>query len=277
MRFRLYREYGAMNSAPVFDAFERGVKSLGHEISTGNDGIPVIWSVLWSGKMAGNRLIYENAKKRGLPIVIIEVGNLLRNKTWRLSIDNINGHGIFANDFDLDQKRPEKLGIKLDTVKNNRNSEILIAAQHQKSLQWQGMPSMTLWVEQTVTELRKYTDRKILIRPHPRSPFLVKLPNTQVITPRQLKGTYDDFDINYNFHCVINHNSGPAVQAAIKGTPVICGNSSLAHELTGSIENIENISLPNRENWFLKLAHTEWTVEEISTGLPLSRLLTKMS
>ncbi len=277
MRFRLYREYGAMNSAPVFDAFERGVKSLGHEISTGNDGIPVIWSVLWSGRMAGNRLIYENAKKRGLPIVIIEVGNLLRNKTWRLSIDNINGHGIFANDFDLDQKRPEKLGIKLDTVKNNRNSEILIAAQHQKSLQWQGMPSMTLWVEQTITELRKYTDRKILIRPHPRSPFLVKLPNTQIITPRQLKGTYDDFDINYNFHCVINHNSGPAVQAAIKGTPVICGNSSLAHELTSSIENIENISLPNRENWFLKLAHTEWTVEEISTGLPLSRLLTKMS
>ncbi len=266
-----------MNSAPVFDAFEQGVKSLGHEITKGNDGIPVIWSVLWSGRMAGNRLIYENAKKRNLPIVIIEVGNLVRNKTWRLSIDNINGHGIFANDFDLDQKRLEKLGLKLGAVKNNRKPEILVAAQHQKSLQWHGMPSMNIWVEQTINEIRKYSDRKILIRPHPRSPFSVKLPNTELITPKQLKGTYDNFDIDYNFHCVVNHNSGPAVQAAINGSPVICSSSSLASELSGSFANIENISLPDREKWFLELTHTEWTVEEIRSGYPLTRLLTKIS
>jgi hypothetical protein len=32
MRFRLYREHGALNSVPIFNAFEQGVKSLGHEI-----------------------------------------------------------------------------------------------------------------------------------------------------------------------------------------------------------------------------------------------------
>lgn len=277
MRFRLYREYGALNSGPVFDAFERGVKSLGHEISTGNDGIPVIWSVLWSGRMAGNKIIYERAKKQGMPVVIIEVGNLFRNRTWRLSLDNINGHGVFANDFDLDQNRPQKLGVKLGPIKNNRRPEILIAAQHQKSLQWQGMPAMNLWVEQTVKEIRKYSDRKILIRPHPRSPFSINLPNTQMLLPKMVKGSYDDFDIDYNYHCIVNHNSGPAVQGALHGTPVICHSSSLASKLSKNLPDIENITLPDREQWFLELTHTEWTPEEISTGQPLARLLTKIS
>jgi hypothetical protein len=37
-------------------------------------------------------------------------------------------------------------------------------------------------------------------------------------------------------------------------------------------ENLENPQLPNREEWFLKLTHTEWTVEEIGLGIPLKRL-----
>ena len=55
MRFRLYREYGALNSKPVFDAFDQGVKSLGHEIVTDNEDVSVIWSVLWAGKMMHNQ------------------------------------------------------------------------------------------------------------------------------------------------------------------------------------------------------------------------------
>jgi hypothetical protein len=35
---------------------------------------------------------------------------------------------------------------------------------------------------------------------------------------------------------------------------------------------LENPTLPNREEWFLKLCHTEWTVEEIAQGVPLARL-----
>ena len=46
MRFRLYREYGAQNSRPVFDALEEGLKALGHEIVSNSEDIPVIWSVL---------------------------------------------------------------------------------------------------------------------------------------------------------------------------------------------------------------------------------------
>jgi len=91
-------------------------------------------------------------------------------------------------------------------------------------------------------------------------------------SPVKLNNTYDDFDINYNYHCVINYNSGPPILAAINGTPVITGNSSLAYPVSDTIENIKDPSLPNRDDWFLKLTHCEWTVLELQQGLPIKRL-----
>jgi hypothetical protein len=269
MRFRLYREYGALNSKPVFDAFEQGLKSLGHEVVNTPDGIPVIWSVLWHGRMAHNERIYQTHR----PIVIIEVGNLHRGKTWRVSLNHINSLGEFGNYEDLDSDRPKKLGVNLGAVKENRRPEIMIATQHQRSLQWQGQPPILDWVHSTVKQIRQHSDRKIIVRPHPRSPISLNIPGVEVGLPRQIVGSYDDFDIDYNCHCVVNYNSGPAVQAAIHGTPIICDSSSLAGEISGKFEDIETVELPNREDWFLKLCHTEWTVNEIAQGIPMKRLV----
>lgn len=272
MRFKLYREYGALNSSPVFDAFEEGIKSLGHESVTENEDVAVIWSVLWSGRMRNNRTVYHKFKNLGKPVVIIEVGNLKRGKTWRISLDHINGLGNFGNTLDLDPSRPQKLGVELKPLPEKRRGEILIACQHQESLQWEGMPIMRTWCEQTIAEIRKRTNRRIIVRPHPRSPFTFNVPNILFERPQKLAGTYDDFDIFYNYHCVINHNSGPAVQAAIQGVPVLCDHSSLAAPLSINWENLENPVLPDRTEWFLKLCHTEWTVEEIRKGVPQSRI-----
>lgn len=274
MKFRLYREYGAINSVQVFDAFEQGIRTLGHQITKGNDGIPVIWSVLWQGRMLGNKQIYHTALSRRQPIVIIEVGNLKRGSTWRVSLNNINNLGIFSNTTNLDQNRPDKLGMKLLPVIKNRQSDILIAAQHENSLQWSSQPKMVAWLNEKITEIRRHSTRNIVVRPHPRSPLTGMVSGVRVLQPVKIPNSYDDFDIDYNYHCVINHNSGPAVQAAIRGVPVICDTSSLAADLTGTIENIENISLPLRDEWFLKLCHTEWLVDEIAKGIPLKRLET---
>ena len=276
MRFKLYREHGALNSPEIFNAFEQGLTSLGHKIVETDEDVAVIWSVLWQGRMAGNQQVYKKCKETNTPIIIIEVGNLLRGKTWRLSISNINGLGEFGNSEDLDTSRPKKLGIDLQPVQQHRRGEILIAAQHSHSLQWEGMKPMKVWVEETIDQIRQYSKRRIVVRPHPRSLFPLKIPGIIIDQPQRVPNTYDDFNIFYNYHCVINHNSGPAVQAAIRGVPIICDASSLASQLSGTIENIEKITLPDRENWFLKLSHTEWTVEEISNGIPQSRLINKI-
>ena len=277
MRFKLYREYGALNSPSVFNAVELGLRNAGHEIVTSGEDIAVIWSVLWQGRMANNQKIYQEARRQAKPILIIEVGNLKRNHTWRISLDHINGLGKFANSGELDPDRPKKLGVKLEPIKEIRRPEILIATQHQASLQWQGMPNMATWTKDIVYKLQEHTRRKIIIRPHPRSPFRIDLPGTVMESPQKILGSYDDFNINYNYHCVVNYNSGPAVQAAIHGVPIICDKSSLAGDLGEKIENIENAKLPDRSDWFLKLCHTEWTVDEIQQGIPFSRLIPKIS
>lgn len=276
MRFRLYREYGALNSVEIFNAFSQGIRALGHTEVSSNEEISVIWSVLWKGRMRLNQQVYESAKKHGRPVIIIEVGNLKRGTTWRICLDNINGRGEFANDTELDLDRAKKLGVTLENVKKNRNRDILICSQLPESLQWHGMPPMDTWIKQTVDQIKRYTDRKIVIRPHPRSSVRVNLPDTRLELPRKVLNSYDNFDIDYNYHCIINYNSGPAVQAAIFGSPIICDRSSLAYPVSDRIENIEKISLPDREDWFMKLCHTEWTKEEIAQGFPLNRLLEKI-
>jgi len=277
MRFRLYREYGALNSVPVFDAFEKGLKSHGHESVKSHEDVAVIWSVLWHGRMSSNKLIYDRCIKENKPVIIIEVGNLIRNTTWRISLNHINSLGEFGNLANLDSTRPSKLGVELKPLPEKRRGEILIATQHERSLQWEGMPSMKSWTEQMINEIRKRTNRRIIVRPHPRSLFPLKIPNIMISQPKKIPNTYDDFDIFYNYHCVINHNSGPAVQAAISGVPIICDTSSLAGELSSKLDDIENVQLPDRTDWFLRLCHTEWTVDEIAQGIPLQRLLLKIS
>ncbi len=272
MKFKLYRNYGALNSVPVFDAFASGVSALGHEIVEDQEDVAVIWSVLWWGRMQPNQEIYQRCIKLGKPIIIIEVGNLKRGTTWRISCQHINNFGIFGNNTNIDLDRPKKLGISLRPEATKRRSEILIATQHSRSLQWEGQPSMEQWIKDTIVKIKRHTGRRIVVRPHPRSQIREKFADAVIELPRKIASSYDDFDINYNYHCVINHNSGPCVQAAMNGTPIVCDSSSLAFPVAEKWENLENPQLPDREEWFLKLTHTEWTVEEIAQGIPLKRL-----
>ena len=272
MRFRLYREFGAMNSGPVFDAFERGLMALGHTVVETDSDVDVIWSVLWKGRMESNRAIYESARILNKPIIILEVGSLIRGTTWKVALNHVNALGFYGHETDLDEDRPAKLGLSL---KDNatRKPEILLALQHQDSLQWQHKIPTHDWIEQKIAEIRQYTDRTVMVRPHPRSIIFVPIrKDVHCERPNPVRGTYDSYDIDYNYHCVVNYNSGPSIQAAIHGTPVLCDITSLAYPVSSPIETIDNPVLPDRESWFLKLTHTEWTLDEIATGLPLKRL-----
>jgi hypothetical protein len=272
MRFKLYREYGALNSPPVFDAVEQGLRQQGHVIVNDNEDVAVIWSVLWAGRMRANQQIYQNCINENKPVLIIEVGNLQRGHTWRLSLNNINNLGFFGNHEDLDHSRSKKLGIELKPYLTKRRGEILIACQHQESLQWQGMPAMKDWVADTIKKIQEHTHRRIVIRYHPRSSFPFKQSGVIIERPVRIPNTYDDFDIFYHYHCVINHNSGPAVQAAISGVPVLCDQSSLAADVSIKWSELDQPYVPDRTDWFVKLCHTEWTVEEIRQGIPMIRL-----
>ena len=72
MKFNLWTNHGAMNSTPVFKAFEIGARKLGHDVvHNSTDGVDVIWSVLWYGRMSKNKSIWDNNKKKLKPTIPI--------------------------------------------------------------------------------------------------------------------------------------------------------------------------------------------------------------
>ena len=278
MKIAYFPDQAALNSKPVMDAFIKGCVAAGHlpVPNTYDADAAVIWSVLFMGRMGANRTVYEHFKKQNKPIFVLEVGSLKRGETWKISLNNINRLGAWGNEKDLDFNRPATLALDLQEFRQIRPKTILIATQHERSLQWAGQPPMSTWLQNTIDAVRQYTDIPIVVRPHPRYQFPFKTSQgVSLEVPHKIPNTHDIFDIDYNHHCVINFCSGPSIQSAIAGTPVICDESSLAYPVSMPLESIENPFIPDRTEWFVKLCHTEWTVDEIAKGIPIRRLLEK--
>jgi hypothetical protein len=139
------------------------------------------------------------------------------------------------------------------------------------------MPNLSQWVVETIKEIRKYSDRKIVIRPHPRCPIAPvenQFKNVIKQLPIKRAGTYDDYDIRFdNAHAVVSWTSNPGIRAVINGYPVFTGPNSLAQPVANhTLTDIEIPQMPDRRQWLNDYAHTEWTIQEISKGLPLKYL-----
>lgn len=280
MKIAYFSNQTALQSEPVWRAFLEGMKLLGHtpvENDINADAV-VIWSVLWHGRLRPNLATYEHYRKQNKPVFVIEVGSLIRGKTWKISLNNITSSGIYPNSNILDPNRSKILDTHLQPVNCSSSKKILIAAQHQASLQWQDQPAMSDWVQQKITEIRQYTDMPIVVRPHPR--FRINSVNNKNVTtelPTKLPNTYDRYNLKYDYTCIINHNSGVGVQAVINGTPVVVDRSSLAYPMGMQLSEIEHPGIPDRQEWFQRILHTEWLVEELSAGIPQERLLKQLT
>jgi len=268
----------AQNSGPVLEAMLASLKAAGHtcvENSYDADAA-IIWSVLWSGRMARNHEVwvrYRDAKK---PVIVVDVGALYRGETWKIAVNSITANGYYGHTENLDWDRPKKLGISL-AINLSRNPRIVIAAQHARSLQVAGLVSIEGWIWSQVEELRKVTDRPIVVRPHPRSPLdssiHIHLPKDVIIEqPQKIANTYDSYNLAFDCHAMVNHNSGPGIQAALAGTRPIVDSSSLAHPVSIRIEDIEQPYTVDRDQWLVEICHTEYTVDEIKQGRWIDRL-----
>ena len=272
----------AKNSVPVMTAMLDSLRQAGistQENSWDADAV-IIWSVLWSGRMAANQAVWSHYRSQGRPVIIIDVGALYRGETWKIAVNSITADGYYGHTENLDWGRPRRLGISL-AINLSRNPRIVIAAQHARSLQVTGLVSMEEWVVQQVEQLRRVTDRPIVVRPHPRSTLdragLVRLPSDVVIeTPQRIDNTYDSYNLAFDCHAIINHNSGPGIQAALAGTRPIVDVSSLAHPVSIQIENIDQPYKVDRDQWLVEICHTEYTVKEIAQGLWLNRLTSRL-
>ena len=278
MKFGLFKNNGALNSADIFYYVADGLQQLGHTVvydSEDDIDVPVIWSLLWHGRMQKNQRIYQSFRGRGKNVLVLEVGGIQRNITWKVALNGINRAGDFGLG-DMDSDRPNRLKLKLKPWRTD-GEHILICAQHNKSEQWRDMPALETWLHNTITEIKKYSNRPIVIRPHPRCPIQNNFrmhKNVSIQNPIQLDNTYDDFNLDFqNCWAVVSWSSNPGPQAVIAGIPAFVGPDSLAYDVANiDLAHIESPHMPSRENWLVRYAHTEWTVDEIRSGIPFKRL-----
>jgi len=273
----IFNRFGALNSVPVFEAFREGCKRHGIRVTEHNSAadVAVIWSQLWAGRMASNRAVWQEFKATGRPVIVLEVGQLMRGVTWKLGINGVNARAWWGEGTETG--RVDKLAVRLQPW--HQGDHVLIAMQRSDSEQWVGLPAPESWLQQTVDRIRAHTDRKIIVRPHPRQ-RLKPMPGVQIQQPQALRGTYDEFDFRSNLGrawAVVNENSGPGSQAIIDGVPAFVGAYSMAAPVANhDFAQIEKPLMPDRAEWLEQLCHTEWTLGEIRSGLPVSRLLGRL-
>ena len=286
MIFCLYTYYGALNSQPVFHAFAKSVVDAGHTViynepyrlmdHYNNYDVAVIWSVLWNGRMAQNKTVWEQNRLHNRPVIVLEVGALNRGTMWKVGLNGINRDAYFAPKKN-NNERANMLGLKLKPWTYNEDGPIVICLRHNKSQQWATMPPHDKWLDNTLSTIRKRTDRLIIIRPHPRCPiplFSDKYKNVDVQYPVKNNTTYDDYEFDMSdAYAVVSWSSNPAIQAILQGVPVFVGPSSLAYDVAQhSVKEINNPIRPDRTQWLNDLAHVEYSTHEIAAGYPLKHL-----
>jgi len=280
MKIEIWPEYGPLNSKPIFDAFIESLRNAGEQVyinQSVNADVAVIWSVLWRGRMQSYQKIWEQYRSQGKPVIVIEVGGLRRNQSFKIGINGINRKADFANQ-EVDNKR---WPLFKHTFKpwNPTGDIIVICGQHDASEQWKGLPRMSTWIEQQINEIRKYTTRPILVRPHPRNHIQFRendFKNVKIRLPKRDYKTYDDTDFKATLErtwAVVNHSSNPAMEAVINGIPVFVSEDSLCHDVGNlGFADINTPAMPNRQNWANMLSYTEWFKDEIQKGIPWSRI-----
>jgi hypothetical protein len=145
----------------------------------------------------------------------------------------------------------------------------------------QGYASFYDWVDYVIREIRKYSDRPIIVRPHPRGASkgmkrftsdTSQYKNVSVSVNQTRGGNQGGIGLEQdlaNAYCVVTFNSLSAVEAVTRGIPVYALDYGsmvwpIAHKDFSQIENLKySIDL---QDWKNKIAYTMWNKQEVKSG-----------
>ena len=149
---------------------------------------------------------------------------------------------------------------------------ILVTCQRDMGWSMDGLAVIN-WLHVLLQDLRRFTDRKVLVRFHPGDKKLPK-------HVQQLRAIGHKVEISsptstllkdlHDAYAVISYNSSPAVVAAIEGVPIFVLDplrSQSAEVANRNLKEIENPSYDfDRETWLRRLAMMHWRLDELRSG-----------
>ena len=134
MKIEIWPKFGPLNSHKIFDCFIQSLRNNGEQLfvnENANADVAVIWSVLWQGRMRNYQRIWQQYRSLGKPVVVLEVGGLRRNESFKIGINGVNAKADFANET-FDDKRWPLFKHSMKTWKDTGN-KIIILGQHHTS------------------------------------------------------------------------------------------------------------------------------------------------
>lgn len=230
--------------------------------------------------------VLDEQRKNGKHTIIVDSNLFLYLDTsntkryLRYSMDGVfpTTGNYFWNDPDPSrwEKLKKALNVNVKPWKKSGNY-ILICLQRNGGWSMKGQDNQD-WAREIITEIRKYSDRPIVVRGHPgdrragkyldpkeKSYKLHGLTNVHISDHRN-KTLQQDLQGAW---CTVVYNSSPAVASAIEGVPVFvadpddCQAKDVANTDFSKLESPEYL---DRELWLQKLSMCHWNFEELSSG-----------
>jgi hypothetical protein len=185
--------------------------------------------------------------------------------------------GIYCDTL-IDPTRWQKISQTLQlNIKDYRTSgnHILLCLQRNGGWSMSGFDVVD-WTNNAINKIREYSDRPIIIRPHPGDKasknYLNPLDSScRINFSKNVKlSTHSALvDDLRNCWAAVNHNSSPVVGAAIEGVPIFVTdpNNSQCKEIANTdFSKIENPQLLSRQQWVERLSMFHWNFKELQTG-----------
>tara|TARA_B100001057_G_C22867585_1_gene957269 strand:- start:3884 stop:4786 length:903 start_codon:yes stop_codon:yes gene_type:complete len=135
------------------------------------------------------------------------------------------------------------------------------------------------WTEQSVNQIRQYTDKKIIIRPHPlyrksaqHNTLKEKILAVADVHWQESDVTKPNFtpiaEQLMNAWCTVTYSSGTGIDAVINGVPnVACDTGSMAYDVSSKeIAEVENPYRGDKTEWCNRIAHCQWSIDEFKSG-----------
>lgn len=273
----------------ILDYFLQGVKAS-NDIGIAHKGLNAIpcdvaliqGFVHEQGKQLPHLTLRKNAidlqKKNNKKSLVVDSNLFLyvdKTNPWhylRYSFDGVFPTNGFYFDSDVDSNRWKKISSNLNlTIKEWRSagSHILICVQRTGGWSMQGVNTVD-WINNTINQIRKYSDRPIVVRTHPgdkkiNSMLNIKQRNTTISNNESL--TYD----LKNCWASIVYNSSPSVASIIEGIPTFVTDpipqNSQSYEVANyDLKDIENPKTPERQIWIEKISMCHWNFDELKSG-----------
>lgn len=147
-----------------------------------------------------------------------------------------------------------------------KGKHILVCMQRNGGFSMKNLDPMD-WLKMKLTKIRAYTDRQIIIRPHPGKPqdfskFIST--NTSVMDSQKISLV----ESMNKAHAAVFFNSSSSVAAVCSGIPIFVDDVSCVSWKVANqdLKDIENPKFFDREQWISDLAAAHWSDAEGATG-----------